>query len=105
MTDADNILSVASEVEQALGAISILVNNAGIPDAKYATQKSVELIDDVIGTNLRGPYILSCEVARRLIKKKQPGRMVNISSIGAFTYEGHGAALYSMTKSAIARMT
>lgn len=105
MTDADNILSVASEVEQALGAISILVNNAGIPDAKYATQMSVELIDDVIGTNLRGPYILSCEVARRLIKKKQPGRMVNISSIGAFTYEGHGAALYSMTKSAIARMT
>ena len=31
--------------------------------------------------------------------------MVNISSVGAFNYAGNGAALYSITKSGIARMT
>ena len=31
--------------------------------------------------------------------------MVNISSIGGFNYGGNGAALYSVTKSAIVRMT
>ncbi|MGD8829681.1 MAG: SDR family oxidoreductase, partial [Pseudomonadales bacterium] len=56
-------------------------------------------------TNLRGPWDLSCEVARRLIAEKVPGRMVNISSVGAFNYGGNGAALYSVTKAAIVRMT
>lgn len=105
MTDSESILSVAAEVEQALGTVTILVNNAGVPDAKFATQMSLELIDSVIDTNLKGPYILSCEVARRLMAKKLPGRMINISSMGAFNYAGYGAALYSITKSAIARMT
>ena len=105
MTDNENILAVAADVEQTLGPVTILVNNAGLPDAQYATQMSLELIDAVIDTNLRGPYVLSCEVARRLIALKLPGRMVNISSIGAYSYAGIGAALYSITKSAIARMT
>ena len=66
---------------------------------------SIELIDQVLDTNLRGPYILSCEVARRLIAAELPGRIVNISSIGAYNYWGNGAALYSISKAAIARMT
>jgi NAD(P)-dependent dehydrogenase (short-subunit alcohol dehydrogenase family) len=66
---------------------------------------SIELIDDVLGTNLRGPFVLSCEVARRLIAAELPGRMVNISSVGAFHYGGNGAALYSITKAGINRMT
>jgi NAD(P)-dependent dehydrogenase (short-subunit alcohol dehydrogenase family) len=63
------------------------------------------LIDDVFDTNLRGPYVLSCEIARRLIAAELPGRMVNISSVGAFNYSGQGAALYSITKAGIIRMT
>src|SRR5207253_1776292 len=34
-----------------------------------------------------------------------PGRMVNVSSMGAFRYDGGGAALYSITKAALNRMT
>ena len=105
MTDTSSILSVVEQAEQALGTVTILVNNAGIPDAQRAHKMSIELIDDVFGTNLRGPFVLSCEVARRLIDKKLPGRMVNISSVGAFNYGGNGAALYSITKAGINRMT
>jgi NAD(P)-dependent dehydrogenase (short-subunit alcohol dehydrogenase family) len=105
MTDSDSILAVVDKTEEALGTPTILVNNAGIPDAQRAHKMSLELIDAVFDTNLRGPYILSCEVARRLIAADLPGRMVNISSVGAFHYAGNGAALYSITKSGIARMT
>jgi NAD(P)-dependent dehydrogenase (short-subunit alcohol dehydrogenase family) len=105
MTDPESIVSAVSEAEAALGTVTILVNNAGIPDAQRAHKMSLKLIDDVFDTNLRGPYIMSCEVARRLIDRKLPGRMVNISSIGAFNYGGSGAALYSITKAGINRMT
>ncbi len=105
MTDTDSIVNAVEEAERALGTVTILVNNAGIPDAQRAHKMSIQLIDDVFGTNLRGPYVLSCEVARRLIAAGKPGRMVNISSVGAFTYGGNGAALYSITKAGINRMT
>jgi NAD(P)-dependent dehydrogenase (short-subunit alcohol dehydrogenase family) len=105
LTDADQIVATVDAAEAAFGLVTILVNNAGMPDAQRATKMSTELIDAVIGTNLRGPYILSCEVARRLIAAKQPGRMVNISSMGAYSYNGNGAALYSITKAALNRMT
>jgi len=105
MTDRESIRNVVEEVEGHLGTINILVNNAGIPDAQHAVRMSDELVDAVFDTNLRGPWDLSCEVARRLIAAKMPGRMVNISSVGGFTYSGNGAALYSVTKSALVRMT
>jgi NAD(P)-dependent dehydrogenase (short-subunit alcohol dehydrogenase family) len=105
MTSAENIQEVAERASAEVGLITILVNNAGIPDAQRAHKMSIDLIDRVIDTNLRGPYILSCEIARRLIAAKQPGRMVNISSVGGFRYDGHGAALYSITKAGIARMS
>ena len=105
MTDADSIIAGVDHAESVAGTVDILVNNAGIPDAQRAHKMSLDLIDRVFDTNLRGPYVLSCEVARRLIAAEMPGRMVNISSIGAYRYEGNGAALYSMTKAAIARMS
>lgn len=105
MTDAPSIVAAVDAAEAAFGTVTILINNAGIPDAQRAHKMSVELIDAVIDTNLRGPYILACDVARRLIAAKLPGRIVNISSMGAFHYDGMGAALYSITKAALNRMT
>jgi NAD(P)-dependent dehydrogenase (short-subunit alcohol dehydrogenase family) len=105
VTDAEQLVDAVDRAEAAFGTVTILVNNAGIPDAQRAHRMSVELIDKVIDTNLRGPYILSCEVAKRLIAAELPGRMVNISSMGVFRYDGMGVALYSITKAALNRMT
>ncbi|HYE47821.1 MAG TPA: SDR family NAD(P)-dependent oxidoreductase [Caulobacter sp.] len=105
VTDADQLLAVVGQAEEALGPVDILVNNAGIPDAQRATRMSVEFIDRVLDTNLRGPWILSCEFARRRMAAKAPGRIVNIASVAAFDYRGGGAALYSVSKAAVVRMT
>jgi NAD(P)-dependent dehydrogenase (short-subunit alcohol dehydrogenase family) len=105
VTDAAAIVSVVEAAEAALGTVDILVNNAGIPDAQYATKMSLELIDAVLDTNVRAPFLLSAEVAKRLIAAKQPGRIVNISSLSSFHYAGEGAALYSVSKAAVNRIT
>jgi NAD(P)-dependent dehydrogenase (short-subunit alcohol dehydrogenase family) len=105
VTDPAQFAGVVDAVEQALGPVTILVNNAGIPDAMRAHRMPLDLIDKVFDTNLRAPYILSCEIARRLIEAKTPGRIVNIASMAAFSYNGGGAALYSITKAGVVRMT
>jgi NAD(P)-dependent dehydrogenase (short-subunit alcohol dehydrogenase family) len=105
VTDADQLKNVVGEAERLLGPVTILVNNAGIPDAQRATKMSIDLIDRVLDTNVRAPYVLSCEVARRLMEAKLPGRIVNIASSAAYRYSGNGAALYSVSKAAVVRMT
>ena len=66
----------------------------------------LELVDAVLDTNVRGPCLLSCEIARRLIEAERPGRIVNISSVGAYRYDGSKpASLSSISKAAIGRMT
>jgi NAD(P)-dependent dehydrogenase (short-subunit alcohol dehydrogenase family) len=62
-------------------------------------------MDEVIATNLRAPYLLSCEVARRLMASKLPGRIVNIASMAAFHCDASGIALYAVTKAGVVRMT
>ena len=105
MSDRVSIREAVVSVEEQLGTITTLVNNAGMPDAQWAVKQSDELIDTVMGTNLTGPYILSCEVARKLMQEKLPGRMVNIASMAAFNTTSQSAApLYSITK-ALVRMT
>jgi NAD(P)-dependent dehydrogenase (short-subunit alcohol dehydrogenase family) len=105
VSDAEAIPAAVDAAEAAFGTVTILVNNAGIPDAQRAHKMSLELIDQVLDTNVRAPYVLSCEVARRLIAGERSGRIVNISSTGSFHYSGGGAALYSVSKAAVNRMT
>ena len=106
MTNRKSINSAVESISSDLGTINTLINNAGIPDAQWAVKQSEELIDNVMETNLTGPYILYCEVARKLMSEEKPGRMVNIASIAAFnTTPQSAAALYSITKKAIVRMT
>ncbi|HEY9090858.1 SDR family NAD(P)-dependent oxidoreductase [Parasphingorhabdus sp.] len=103
--EADALKAIVPAVAESLGQPDILVNNAGIPDAQRAINMSTDFIDNMIDTNLRSAYILSNEVARPLIEAKKPGRIVNIASTLAYHYDGNGAALYSTTKAALARMT
>jgi NAD(P)-dependent dehydrogenase (short-subunit alcohol dehydrogenase family) len=104
-TDADQLIAAVDKAEKGLGLVTILINNAGIPDAQRAHKMPLELIDRVLDINVRAPFVLSCEVARRLIAAEKPGRIVNIASSAANEYGGNGAALYSVSKAAVVRIT
>ena len=105
MHDEVGIAAAVAEAEAALGTVDILINNAGINYGKRAVGMTAPRFDDEMGTNLRGPWLLACAVARRLIELQAPGRIVNISSIGAFITSKPGSSLYSVGKAAVVRMT
>ena len=103
--DDASVAAMAAVALAEFGHLDILVNNAGIPDAQRATKMSIELIDNVLGTNVRAPWILATEFAKRRLEAKRPGRIINIASMAAYSYRGEGAALYSVSKAAVVRMT
>lgn len=105
VADASSFEAAVDAVERELGLVTILINNAGIPDAQLATKMPLDLIDQVIDVDLRAPFVLAREVAKRLIAAKQPGRIVNIASMAAYDYSGNGAALYSTVKAGVVRLT
>ena len=105
VADTTQLEQLVAETEARLGLVTTLVNNAGIGDGQYATKVEIDQIDRVLNVNVRAPYVLSREVAKRLIKAKQPGRVVNIASIVAYEMDDLPASIYAVSKAAVVRMT
>ena len=106
VSDPGLIVPAVDAAEHALGLVSILVNNAGVALRGASVDQTVADVDTLWAVNVRGPFLLASEIARRLIAAGRPGRIVNISSAGAFYYDGKiPVAFYAVTKSAIARMS
>ncbi len=59
----------------------IVVNNAGISGSHLILQMDTDEWDSVVEVNLRGPFLVAREAARRLVAAKKPGSIVNIASI------------------------
>jgi NAD(P)-dependent dehydrogenase (short-subunit alcohol dehydrogenase family) len=59
----------------------IIVNNAGISGSSLLLQMETTEWDDVIRVNLRAPFLVAREAARRLVAANKPGSIVNIASI------------------------
>jgi len=85
VTDASEVEALVSEVEQTLGPISILVNNAGIYPLAPLEEMTVEQWDEMIRANLRSVFLCTRQVAgrmkARISEERRPGRIVNIASI------------------------
>ena len=71
-------------IEQAytqFGRCDILVNNAGVEIGQDFWDVTEEAYDKVLDINLKGAFFLSQAFVKRLIDSKQPGRIINISSV------------------------
>ena len=82
--------------------LDFLINNAGIWKGTPLGSSSAELINEVIDTNLRGPFWVT-QCALSLLK--DGGRIINISSVAARTGVAGGRSLYGATKAAIESLT
>jgi 3-oxoacyl-[acyl-carrier protein] reductase len=88
-----------------LGALHILVNNAGVTEDGLLARMSLEAWKKVLDTNLTGAFLLTKAAARPMMKQRE-GRIVNVSSVvgirgnaGQANYAASKAGLIGFTKS------
>ncbi|HEX5391956.1 MAG TPA: SDR family oxidoreductase [Rhodocyclaceae bacterium] len=77
--DAD---ACVNAVLQRFGRIDILINNAGIDCTLPVDELTVDQWDQIVATNLRGPFLLSRRVLPGM-KKRRSGHIVNICPTAA----------------------
>jgi NAD(P)-dependent dehydrogenase (short-subunit alcohol dehydrogenase family) len=99
--DCERIMRAARE---ALGLIDILVNNAGI----FGPVKPVEEVqpaewDEVLATNLRGPFLL-CRLVLPEMYKRGSGNILNIVSVAAKA-AFHWNSPYAASKAGLVGLT
>jgi 3-oxoacyl-[acyl-carrier protein] reductase len=79
---AAEVESLVKKIEQALGPIEILVNNAGIGYFGPTHEANEANWDAVLDTNLKSVFLLSRAVAPGMIQRKT-GHIINIASLAA----------------------
>ncbi len=72
--------AIVGTVNEALGAITILVNNAGITRDNVLLRMKDEDWDDIMSTDLKSVFRLSKLVIRAMLKARH-GRIINITSV------------------------
>ncbi len=85
-------------------AFDILINSAGLAKHSPAVDTKENDFDDVLNVNLKGAYFITKEIAKKLIKEKKPGSLINISSQMAHV-GGIDRAVYSASKHAVEGFT
>ncbi len=82
VTDEASVAAAFAAAEQVLGApLDLLVNNAGVAGEGFAHEITVAGWDQVVDTNLKGPWLVSREFVQRLLPQALPGVVIHISSI------------------------
>lgn len=106
VTDSAALRELAAQIEGQLGRCDIVVNGAGttrfVPHADLDALDD-DLIDDILATNVRGPFAV-VRALRRLLDASGAGVVVNLSSIAAVSAMGSNVA-YCASKAALDNMT
>jgi NAD(P)-dependent dehydrogenase (short-subunit alcohol dehydrogenase family) len=98
----DDVARAVERTAGELGAVDVLVNNAGIELAGRIPEYTVSDWDRQIGVNLKGAFLFAKHVIPRMASRG--GAIVNISSVHAFvSYPGSGA--YDASKAGMLALT
>lgn len=99
VADFESCTELATQVETEVGAVEILVNNAGITRDAVLKRMEKAQWDIVIATNLSGVFNLTRQVFGGMLERKW-GRIVNISSMNGQKGQ-YGQANYAAAKAGI----
>src|SRR6266567_642058 len=97
LREPDAARQLFEQAEEIAGPLDILVNNAAIGGTGMIAETSDEDFDATMMANVRSPFILIREAARRL---RDGGRIVNISTVNT-VLNGPGMAAYAASKAAL----
>ncbi len=102
VNDGAAVEALVAQIEQESGAVSILVNNAGITQDNLAMRMKETEWDAVIDTDLKSVFRLSRAVLRGMMKARA-GRIINITSVVGSS-GNPGQINYAAAKAGIAGM-
>lgn len=109
VADPASVSAAFKTIVEKHGKLDVLVNNAGITDDGLILRMSKDSWDRVLATDLTGVFLCAQEAAKIMIKKRVPGRIVNITSVvglmgnpGQTNYAAAKAGVVGFTK-ALAR--
>jgi 3-oxoacyl-[acyl-carrier protein] reductase len=103
VSDPTQAQRLVEEVEELLGDVDCLVNNAGITRDTLIARMSDEDWSDVLGTNLGGPFFTSRAVSRKMMRRRS-GSIVNLTSVVGL-HGNPGQANYAAAKAGIIGLT
>lgn len=105
VTKRESVVQAFEQTAQALGPVTVVVNNAGISVTKPLLEHTEDDWNEVIGVNLTGAWRVAQEAARHMVKNQRGGSIVNIASILGLrvsaqvpSYVASKAALIQLTK-------
>jgi len=107
VSDEDDVVAMIEHVVGVLGSVDVLVNNAGIQIARPSHELSSADFDKVLAVNLRGAFLCSREVIRRLLAREdreRRGCIVNVSSVHEVIPRPRYLG-YSVSKGAMGNLT
>jgi NAD(P)-dependent dehydrogenase (short-subunit alcohol dehydrogenase family) len=108
VTEQEDVDRVVETTVETFGSVDILVNNSGATWGAPPTEMPLEKFDQVIAVNVRGTFIMSQAVGRRMVERGSGGTIINISSVAALV-GGHPDYMqtvgYNSSKGAIISMT
>ena len=103
LQDPESVSALLARLAEQDRMPTILVNNAGITRDNILIRMKDEEWDDVLNTNLRGVFQLTRGCLRGMLKARR-GRIINLSSVVAFT-GNPGQANYASTKAGLIGFT
>jgi len=104
VTDADSIEQAFAAAEARFGPVTVLINNAGVTITRAALEVEEKDWDSIIGTNLKGAWLVARYAAQRMVHHAARGSIVNIASILGLRVAG-GVAPYAISKAGVVQMT
>lgn len=96
VSQAEAVFKTVEDVIQRFGRLDVVVNNAAIDHTMSIDEMTVEQWDQVIGVNLRGPFLFA-KAALPQMEKQNSGHIVNVASTAA-TRAWANAAAYHASK-------
>lgn len=103
VTDPQDVDAGIERIEQAWGALDILVNNVGIQRRAPLLDFSVDDWNDLVAANLTSAFLVTRRVARAMFTRRS-GKIINIGSVQS-QLARPGIAPYGATKGAIVMLT
>ncbi|MCC5859690.1 MAG: SDR family oxidoreductase [Ectothiorhodospiraceae bacterium] len=104
VTDGDSVKAGFDAAEQAFGTVDVVINNAGVADARLFLTTDEESWDFVVDTNLKAAWRVAHEGAARMVEAKLPGSIVNVASMLGLGVQV-GQSLYATSKAGVVQLT